>query len=227
MMLHFPTYGVRQLQPSLRGLGDVFSGSASSCVNSDGTIDNTCVANQSLNEGKNLINYQDGIDSQEYTNCESNLALNNAQRQSLGMPLLPDNCASQFPANANETVYTGYGDVTSGSGSQGGATGFNTSPVVSYNPASAYAPAYAPVYSDPVALNVTSGSNPPLALNQPAPTTANPTVANPLLGTTNLPTLTSATGDLTVGGFDITQNWMYVAGAAALLLVFMNMGGRR
>lgn len=227
MMLHFPTYGVRQLQPSLRGLrglGDVFSGSSNSCVNSDGTIDNSCVAAQSNQEGVDMINYQDSINSEEYTNCESNLALNNAQRQQNGQALLPDNCASQFPANANETVYTGYNDITSGSGSSGGATGFSTAPAVSYNPA----PAYTPIFT------ATSGGNPPLAIAQPAqptqtPVVASPTVANPLLGTTNLPTPTGSnvSSDLTIGGFDLTQNWMYVAGGVALLLVLMNMGGRR
>lgn len=224
MMLHFPTYGVRQLQPSLRGLrglGDVFSGSANSCVNSDGTIDNACVAAQSNQEGTDLINYQDNINSEEYANCESNLALNNAQRQGNGQPLLPDTCASQFPANANETVYTGYNDITSGNGSSGGAMGFSTAPIVNYDPA----PAYTPIFTS------TSGGNPPLALTQPTqpPVVASPTIANPLLGTTNLPTPTSSnvSSDLTVGGFDLTQNWMYVAGGVALLLVLMNMGGRR
>jgi hypothetical protein len=221
MMLHFPTVGV-SLTPGLRGLGRTFGlGDGSDpCVNSDGTIDNACVQQQSLNEGTNLINYQDTIDSQEYANCESNLALNNAQRVGNGQPLLPDTCAQQFPANANETVYTGYGNVTSGSGSPSGGTyyGQATAPVISYNPA--------PAYNVP-AVQPTLVTNPPLAGSLPV--TASPVVSNPLLGTTNVPT-PAATGtgaDIMLGSFDLTQNWMWVAGGAAVLLLVMSMGGRR
>lgn len=222
MMLHFPTVGLGAA--SLRGLGDVFSGSSSSCVEADGvTIDPACVAQQSLNEGQHMIDYQDQINVQEYANCEANLALNNAQRQGNGQPLLPDTCAGQFPANANETVYTGYGNVTSGGGSSsdGSYYGQATAPTISYNPAVAYG---TPNAQPPV----TSGSNPPQGQ---LPTTASRTVSNPLLGTTNVPTpLQTGTGagsDIMLGSFDLTQNWMWVAGGAAVLLLVMTMGGRR
>lgn len=221
MMLHFPTYGV-SLAPSLRGLGDVFSGSSSSCIASDGvTIDSACVAAQSNAEGQHMIQYQDDINSQDYANCEANLALNNAQRQGNGQPLLPDNCASQFPANANETVYTGYNDITSGSGSQGGATGFSTAPVVNYNPA----PAYAPIANPNLNMGSGGGSGPSQGQ---LPTTASKNVSNPLLGTSNMPTPT-ATGtgsgaDIMLGSFDLTQNWMWVAGGAGAIILVMMMG---
>jgi hypothetical protein len=225
MMLHFPTYGVKRIQPGLRGFSGMGDGS-DPCVNSDGTINDTCVQQQSLTEAQNLINLQDANNLDSYNICESNLAQNNAQRAGNGQPLLPDTCASQFPANANETVYTGYGNVQSGSGSPAGGTyyGEGTAPTSAYNPAPAYT---APAVSTAPVFNVTSGSNPLLG----TPVTASPTVANPLLGTTNVPTsVSTGTGastssDLTIGGFDLTQNWMWVAGGVAALFIFMSMSG--
>lgn len=210
-----PALFARRMGRRTRRLGDIFAGNASSCTNSDGTIDNDCVAAQSVNEGKNLVNYQDSIDSQEYSNCEASLALNNQQRQGLGLTLLPDTCSAQFPANANVTVYTGYGNVTSGSGSPSGGTYYgqgtpSAAPIV-YNPAAAY-PVTAVLQASPVApLTITQGSNPPLAQGS----------AGLPSGTAGVSAGGVATSVQASSGFslDSIPDWAWLAAAAAAVFL--------
>ena len=226
-----PTAFARRMgRRSRLSMGDVFSGSSSSCVNPDGTIDNACVAAQSIKEGQNIVQFQDTTNADLYAQCESNLALNNAQRAGLGMPALPDNCGSQFPANANVTVYTGYGNIQSGSGSPAGSTysGQGTAQTVAYNPA--------PAYTAP----------PPPAPPPPSPPPSPPPPAPPVLNLTHAPAAPAAGfappsssgpspgGGSPAGGvptpllppavpfdFSSVPDWAWLAGAAVVaLLVF-------
>lgn len=220
-----PKLFARRMSRRSRSLGDVFAGSANSCIEADGvTIDPACVAKQSNQEAVDLINYQDGINAQAYTICESNLALNNAQRQANGQALLPDTCAGQDPANANVTVYDGYENLQSGSGSPAGGTyyGQGTTPVVTYNPVANYPLAVSTPPSVTAAapvLNITSGSNPPKALTSSgAPFSAS---GGSAAGGGISSVFSSG------GAFDLSDvpEWTWIAGGAALLAVFF-FGGR-
>lgn len=105
-----------------------------------GFIDGTCVAQQSVDAGQRQIDWINASNAAQRQVCESNRALNAAN----GFPQ-PDNCADIYPVAQNITVYTGYGNVTQGSGgslpSDTVPVSAQNAPIITYNPGGTVKPA--------------------------------------------------------------------------------------